>query len=92
MAIGVASAIVDNVPLVAGTMGMYNLNDYATDSSFWSLIAFCAGTGGSILIFGSAAGVVFMGLEKADFMWYLKKISLPALLGFFAGVLVYTYQ
>lgn len=91
IAIGLASAIVDNVPLVAGTMGMYDLAEYPTDSPFWSLIAYCAGTGGSILIFGSAAGVVFMGLEKADFMWYLKKISLPALLGFFAGVLVYIY-
>lgn len=91
MAIGLASAIVDNVPLVAGTMGMYDLSESPTDSPFWSLIAYCAGTGGSILIFGSAAGVVYMGLEKADFMWYLKKISLPALLGFFAGALVYIY-
>jgi len=87
--IGLASAIVDNVPLVAGTMGMYELSEYPTNSSFWSLIAYCAGTGGSILIFGSAAGVVFMGLEKADFIWYFKRISLPALLGFFAGAFVY---
>lgn len=87
--IGLASAVVDNVPLVAATMGMYELSQYPTDSPFWSLIAYCAGTGGSILIFGSAAGVVFMGLERADFIWYLKKISLPALLGFFAGALVY---
>ncbi len=89
--IGLASAIVDNVPLVAATMGMYSLNNYPTDSNFWSLIAYTAGTGGSILIFGSAAGVVFMAMEKADFFWYLKRISLPALLGFFAGALFYIY-
>lgn len=87
--IGLASAIVDNVPLVAGAIGMYSLNTYATDSPFWSLVAYTAGTGGSMLIFGSAAGVVFMSLEKANFFWYLKRISLPALLGFLAGVLVY---
>jgi NhaD family Na+/H+ antiporter len=90
--IGLSSAVVDNVPLVAATMGMYNLSAYPIDSSFWSLIAYCAGTGGSILIFGSAAGVVFMGLEKADFMWYLKRISLPALIGFFAGALYYIFM
>lgn len=89
--IGLASAILDNVPLVAATMGMYPLDQYPTDSPFWSLIAFCAGTGGSILIFGSAPGVVLMSLEKADFMWYLKKISLAALLGFFTGVFVYIF-
>lgn len=89
--IGLASAIVDNVPLVAATMGMYSLTNYPTDSSFWSLIAYAAGTGGSILIFGSAAGVVFMAMEKADFFWYLKRVSLPALLGFFAGALFYIY-
>jgi len=87
--IGLTSAIVDNVPLVAGAMGMYSLEVYPTDSTFWSLVAYTAGTGGSILIFGSAAGVVFMSLEKANFFWYLKRVSLPALLGFFAGVLVY---
>lgn len=87
--IGLASAIVDNVPLVAATMGMYSLEQYPTDSFFWSLIAYCAGTGGSILIFGSAAGVVYMSLEKVDFMWYLKRISLAALVGYFAGVGVY---
>jgi NhaD family Na+/H+ antiporter len=87
--IGLASAVVDNVPLVAATMGMYNLFDYPTDSKFWSLIAYCAGTGGSILIFGSAAGVIYMSLEKVDFMWYLKRISLPALIGFFAGAIYY---
>jgi len=87
--IGLASAVVDNVPLVAASMGMYTLEQYPQDHSFWQLIAYCAGTGGSILIIGSAAGVVFMGLEKVDFFWYLKRISLPALLGYFAGIAVY---
>jgi Na+/H+ antiporter NhaD/arsenite permease-like protein len=84
--IGLLSAIVDNVPLVAASMGMYSLAQYNQDSQFWEMIAYCAGTGGSILIIGSAAGVVFMGLEKVDFFWYLKRISLPALLGYLAGV------
>lgn len=87
--IGLASAVVDNVPLVAAAMGMYDLTRFPQDSSFWELVAFCSGTGGSILIIGSAAGVVFMGLEKVDFYWYLKRISLPALIGYFAGVGVY---
>ena len=87
--IGLLSAIVDNVPLVAASMGMYSLNQYGQDSQFWEMIAYCAGTGGSILIIGSAAGVVFMGLEKVDFIWYLKRISLPALLGYLAGVGAY---
>ena len=90
--IGIASAIVDNVPLVAATMGMYSVTQFPTDSTFWQLIAYCAGTGGSILIIGSAAGVVFMGLEKADFFWYLKRISLPALVGYFAGIGVFLLQ
>lgn len=87
--IGLASAVVDNVPLVAATMGMYDLATYPQDHPFWELIAYCAGTGGSILIIGSAAGVVFMGLEKADFFWYLKRISIPAAVGYFAGIGVY---
>jgi len=87
--IGFASAVVDNVPLVAATMGMYDLTQYPTDHPFWELVAYCAGTGGSILIIGSAAGVVYMGLEKVNFYWYLKKISLPALLGYLAGIGVY---
>lgn len=87
--IGVASAIVDNVPLVAASMGMYSLEQYPTDSSFWLLVAYCAGTGGSMLIIGSAAGVVFMGLEKVDFFWYLKKITFAAFVGYFVGVGVY---
>lgn len=87
--IGLASAVVDNVPLVAATQGMYSLAQFPTDHSFWQLIAYCAGTGGSILIVGSAAGVVFMSLEKVDFIWYLKRISLAAALGYFAGIGAY---
>jgi NhaD family Na+/H+ antiporter len=87
--IGLASAIVDNVPLVAASMGMYSLEQFATDSVFWQLVAYCAGTGGSILVIGSAAGVAFMGLEKVDFLWYVKKISLPALVGYFVGLIIY---
>ena len=87
--IGVASAVIDNVPLVAASMGMYSIEQYPQDSSFWLLVAFTAGTGGSMLIIGSAAGVVFMGLEKVDFFWYLKKISFPAAVGFFVGIGVY---
>jgi Na+/H+ antiporter NhaD/arsenite permease-like protein len=87
--IGLASAVVDNVPLVAASMGMYPLTQHPVDSNFWNLIAYCAGTGGSILIIGSAAGVVFMGMEKVNFMWYVKKVSLAALVGYFAGIFVY---
>jgi len=87
--LGVLSAIIDNVPLVAATMGMYSLEQYPTDHQFWDLIAFCAGTGGSILIIGSAAGVAFMGMEKVDFMWYLKRISLVALVSYAAGMGTY---
>lgn len=93
--IGVLSSIVDNVPLVAGTMGMYDIahvGTYAQDGVFWELLAYCAGTGGSILIIGSAAGVAAMGMEKIDFIWYLKKISLLALIGYFAGVGTYYIQ
>jgi Na+/H+ antiporter NhaD/arsenite permease-like protein len=90
--IGLASAIVDNVPLVAASMGMYSLEQFPPDHSFWQLIAFCAGTGGSILIIGSAAGVVYMGLEKVDFIWYLKRITLPALVGYAAGIAAYLLQ
>jgi Na+/H+ antiporter NhaD/arsenite permease-like protein len=73
--IGVASAIIDNVPLVAATMGMYDLTSFPQDSDFWQLVAFCAGTGGSMLIIGSAAGVAFMGMEKVDFFWYFRKVN-----------------
>ena len=92
MIIGLVSAIVDNVPLVAASMGMYSLEQYPTDSFLWEFLAYCAGTGGSILIIGSAAGVAAMGLEKIDFIWYLKKISGLALLGYFAGAIAYIIQ
>jgi len=85
--IGVFSAIVDNVPLVAGTIGMYDLSVYPQDHTFWELLAYCAGTGGSILIIGSAAGVAIMGILKIDFFWYVKQISLYAFLGYLAGIL-----
>ena len=90
--IGLLSAIVDNVPLVAGSMGMYEITTagtFAQDGVFWQFLAFCAGTGGSALIIGSAAGVAAMGLEKIDFVWYLKKISILALIGYFAGAGTY---
>lgn len=87
--IGLASAVVDNVPLVAASMSMYDLNQFPVDHKFWAMIAYAAGTGGSILIVGSAAGVVFMGLEKVHFFWYLKRISLAALVGFFAGMALF---
>lgn len=90
--IGLVSAIVDNVPLVAASMGMYTLAQYPPDSFLWEFMAYCAGTGGSILIIGSAAGVAAMGLEKIDFVWYMRKISALALLGYFAGALVYIVQ
>lgn len=85
--IGLASSVVDNVSLVAATIGMYGLEPYHTDSFFWLAIAYCAGTGGSILIIGSAAGIALMAIEKADFMWYAKKGSIPALLTFFVGLI-----
>ena len=90
--IGLLSSIVDNVPLVAATQGMYDLNIYPTDHSFWHFLAYATGTGGSILIIGSAAGVVAMGLEKINFIWYLKRIGWLALLGYIAGGLVYILQ
>ncbi|VAW24268.1 Na+/H+ antiporter NhaD type [hydrothermal vent metagenome] len=98
LAIGVLSSIVDNVPLVAGAMGMYPITDPGTtgymasfvqDGAFWEFLAYTAGTGGSILIIGSAAGVAAMGLEKIDFIWYLKRISLLAFLGYLSGAGVY---
>ncbi len=87
--IGLASSVVDNVPLVAATMGMYSLTDFPMDHEMWEYLAFCAGTGGSILIIGSAAGVAVMGMEKIEFGWYLKKIGILALLGYFAGAGLY---
>jgi len=100
-AIGVLSAVVDNVPLVAGAMGMYPIADagatgylanFVQDGLFWEYLAYTAGTGGSMLIIGSAAGVAAMGLEKIDFIWYLKKISLLALIGYLAGIGAYILQ
>jgi Na+/H+ antiporter NhaD/arsenite permease-like protein len=92
MIIGVASAIVDNVPLVAASMGMYSLADYPADHFLWEFLAYCAGTGGSILIIGSAAGVAAMGLEKIHFFWYVRKISGLALIGYLAGAGTYLVQ
>ncbi len=92
MMIGIASAIVDNVPLVAASMGMYSLAQYPADHFLWEFLAYCAGTGGSILIIGSAAGVAAMGLEKIHFFWYIKKISGLALIGYFSGAGVYLAQ
>jgi NhaD family Na+/H+ antiporter len=87
--IGIASSVVDNVPLVAATMGMYPLAQFPLDHAMWEYLAFCAGTGGSILIIGSAAGVAVMGMEKIDFVWYAKRIGFLALLGYFAGAATY---
>ena len=92
MSIGLLSSIVDNVPLVAAAMGMYDLNQYPTDHYFWEFLAYCTGTGGSALIIGSAAGVAAMGMEKIDFLWYVKKFTWLALLGFFTGAIVYILQ
>ena len=90
--IGLISSIIDNVPLVAAAQGMYSLQQYSANHDFWILLAYCAGTGGSILIIGSAAGVAAMGKEKIDFFWYLKNISLVALLGYVCGILIYIFQ
>ncbi|XP_029126530.1 sodium/proton antiporter 1 isoform X2 [Cajanus cajan] len=88
-AIGMISAVIDNVPLVAATMAMYDVSSFPQDSEFWQLIALCASTGGSILIIGSAAGVAFMGMQKVDFVWYLRKVSGFALAGYAAGIATY---
>jgi Na+/H+ antiporter NhaD/arsenite permease-like protein len=90
--IGLISSIFDNVPLVAALQSMYSLNVYPTDHYFWELLAYTAGTGGSILIIGSAAGVAVMGMEKIDFFWYLKNISWVALIGFIAGFFVFILE
>lgn len=92
ISIGLLSSIVDNVPLVAAAQGMYNLNIYPTDHYFWEFLAYCTGTGGSVLIIGSAAGIAAMGMEKINFVWYLKKISILALLGYFSGAIAYILQ
>ena len=92
ISIGLLSSVIDNVPLVAATMGMYDMQTFPTDHYFWIFIAYCAGTGGSCLIIGSAAVVAAMGMEKIDFVWYLKKITLLALLGYFAGAFFFIAQ
>lgn len=89
--IGILSSIVDNVPLVAAAMSMYDTT-YVVDHEFWELLAYCAGTGGSMLIIGSAAGVASMGIIHVDFIWYLKRISLYALAGYFAGIVTFALQ
>jgi Na+/H+ antiporter NhaD/arsenite permease-like protein len=91
-AIGLLSAVVDNVPLVAASQGMYGLDQYPTDHFFWEFLAYATGTGGSALIIGSAAGVAAMGMENIHFFWYLKRISWLALIGYFSGILVYLLQ
>lgn len=90
--IGLVSAIVDNIPLVAASMGMYPLTQFPPDSFLWEFMAYCAGTGGSILIIGSAAGVAAMGLEKIEFFWYARRIGPLAFAGYFAGVAAYIIQ
>ena len=87
--IGILSAVIDNVPLVAAGMGMY---DFPMNHTFWQMLAYCAGTGGSILVIGSAAGVAFMGMEKVHFIWYLKRVSLIALVSYLFGMAVYLAQ
>ena len=89
--IGLLSAVVDNVPLVAASMGMYSMDVYPQDHLIWEYLAYCAGTGGSILIIGSAAGVAVMGMEKIDFIWYTKKISIVAMMGYFGGAAAYLF-
>ena len=99
--LGMMSSIFDNVPLVAGVMGMYPLSDpsavghaayFMQDGIFWEFLSYCAGVGGSLLIIGSAAGVIAMGLEKINFGWYLKKFTIPALLGYLAGAATYILE
>lgn len=90
--LGLLSAIVDNVPLVAAAQGMYSLSDYPTDHHFWEFLALTTGTGGSAIIIGSAAGVAVMGIERIRFMWYLKKISVLALVGFVGGIAIFLLQ
>ena len=92
ISLGLLSAVVDNVPLVAASMGMYSLAQYPADSFLWEFIAYCAGTGGSILIIGSAAGVAAMGSRNYCFFWYVKRISGLALIGYLGGAAVYIVQ
>ena len=87
--IGLAFAVIDNVPLVAASIGMYDLNTFPSESKIWEFMAYCEDIGGSILIIGSAAGVAVIGMEKIDFLWYLRRTSFVALIGYFAGVPAY---
>jgi Na+/H+ antiporter NhaD/arsenite permease-like protein len=91
-ALGLLSSVIDNVPLVAATQGMFHLSVYPTDHPFWEFLALTTGTGGSIIIIGSAAGVAIMGIERINFIWYFKKISWLALIGFITGILVFFIQ
>lgn len=90
--LGIFSAIIDNVPLVAASQGMFDLHLYPTDHTFWAFLSLATGTGGSTLIIGSAAGVALMGIEQIDFLWYMKNISWLAILGFLAGLSAYIFQ
>ena len=92
LSIGLLSSVVDNVPLVAAAMGMYSLEQFPTDHYSWNFLAYCTGTGGSCLIIGSAAGVAAMGMEKIDFIWYLKRIGWLALIGYLSGAMIYILQ
>ncbi|OJV34950.1 MAG: sodium:proton antiporter [Bacteroidales bacterium 36-12] len=92
MAIGLLSSVVDNVPLVAATQGMYDLAVFPMNHTIWQFLSYCAGTGGSMLIIGSAAGVAAMGMEKINFFWYIKNISVLALIGYFAGAVIYILE
>jgi len=87
--LGLLSSLIDNVPLVAGAMGMYSMETFPQNHEFWTFLAYCAGTGGSVLVIGSAAGVAAMGILKIDFLWYLRHIAWLALLGYFSGILVF---
>ena len=89
MLIGLMSSLVDNVPMVAASIKMFPMDLHPKDSYLWQFLAFCAGTGGSILIIGSAAGLAAMGMQKINFFWYVKKISVLALVGYVAGALTY---
>jgi Na+/H+ antiporter NhaD/arsenite permease-like protein len=89
VAIGLSSSVIDNVPLVAAAQGMYSLGTFPADHHFWLFLAYCAGTGGSILIIGSAAGIAVMGIQRITFGWYVRHMSIPALLGYLAGALIY---
>ncbi len=89
--IGLLSAVVDNVPLVAAAMGMYDMAVYPTDHQMWEFLAYAAGTGGSCLIIGSAAGVAAMGMERINFFWYMKVMTPLALMGYVAGAAFYQF-